>query len=441
MNRHSHGAEPAPRSDGVPARPGDGPGPVGRKSGSRDSSGEVGSLREHVDRSPRATAVLDGETYVIRYVNDAFRRLSGIDAPLLGRPIAAVLPSSSAPGIATLLRQVHDTGEALTEVAVEGDVVTEPLPLEPAVACLRVTIWPVPENHLRQRHLVLQLRDATDEMRAEHYRTELVEQLREINKRLLLATLREEELRRQAQAANESKSAFLATMSHELRTPLTAVIGYEELLASGITGPITDAQGAQLGRIKRSAGHLLSLIDEVLTYARVEAHREVVTREPVTVAQLVDAATTLITPLAEAKGLAFAVHAPERPLTLSTDPLKARQILVNLLGNAVKFTARGEIALAVREDGEAVIFQVRDTGIGIAPEHLDRIFDPFWQVQQKPTRTVGGTGLGLSVAHRLARLLGGDVTAESTVGEGSTFTLRLPRDGLVAERKDGASGT
>jgi signal transduction histidine kinase len=231
---------------------------------------------------------------------------------------------------------------------------------------------------------------------------------------------------REAEEASRTKSEFLATMSHELRTPLTAIIGYQALLADGITGPVTDAQRQQLRRIKVSATHLLGLIDEVLTFSRIEAAREMPRLERVDAGDVVRRAAEMIEPLAAEKSLALTVTAPPAPLVLHTDASKLRQILVNLLSNAVKFTERGEIALALRADGTHAVFEVRDTGVGIAPEHLERIFDPFWQVERQPTRKAGGTGLGLSVTRRLADLLGGDVTVESTPGAGSTFRVRLP---------------
>jgi signal transduction histidine kinase/CHASE3 domain sensor protein len=232
------------------------------------------------------------------------------------------------------------------------------------------------------------------------------------------------QLYRSALAASEAKSAFLATMSHELRTPLNAIIGYQSLLKEGIDGPLNDSQLNQLKRIRASADHLLALIDEVLTFSRVEAGKEVVQREEVSLRSIVDEALTMITPLAEVKGLALRVEGDD--VGLYTDGGKVRQILLNLLSNAIKFTDSGEVVIRSQSDAEKVMVSVTDTGIGIAPENLERIFDPFWQVEQRSTRKVGGTGLGLSVSRTLARLIGGDIRAESELGKGSTFTLTLP---------------
>ena len=215
-------------------------------------------------------------------------------------------------------------------------------------------------------------------------------------------------------------------MSHELRTPLSAIIGYEELLFDGITGPVNEGQRTQLARIKASATHLLSLIDEVLTLSRVEAGREIAHPERVQVFAALHEASIIVEPLALDKNLQLRVQPVPRDLEVWADPMKLRQILLNLLTNAIKFTDAGSVTLESRRIDDCVEIDVRDTGIGIAPANQDRIFDTFWQVEQKSTRKVGGAGLGLSVSRRLAHLMRGDLTVQSTLGQGSTFTLRLP---------------
>jgi len=232
--------------------------------------------------------------------------------------------------------------------------------------------------------------------------------------------------RGEAESANGAKSDFLAVMSHELRTPLSAIMGYQELLADGITGPINEQQAQQLGRIKASARHLLSLIDEILTFTRIDAGREEITLELVSLASLLDPAAEIVEPLARARNLHIEVMLPSNPVFVETDPVKVRQMIVNLLSNAVKFTDTGRIILTGDQKGDQLVISVQDTGIGISPEHFDRIFEPFWQVEQKATRRAGGTGLGLTVTKRLALLLGGDVSVTSTPGEGATFTICLP---------------
>ncbi len=232
--------------------------------------------------------------------------------------------------------------------------------------------------------------------------------------------------RQQAESANEAKSAFLAVMSHELRTPLSAILGYAELLADGITGPITESQQEQLGRVKTCAGHLLGLIDEILSFARLEAEREEVRLDIVELAAMTRVAAALVEPLAREKCLAYHVDLPVESITIETDPGKVGQILVHLLGNAVKFTREGHVKLEVSRHGEWLHFAVSDTGIGIEPQHRERIFERFWQAEHPVTRAATGTGIGLTVAQRLAQLLGGTIDVESVVGTGSTFTLRLP---------------
>jgi PAS domain S-box-containing protein len=232
------------------------------------------------------------------------------------------------------------------------------------------------------------------------------------------------QLYRTALAASEAKSAFLATMSHELRTPLNAIIGYQSLLKEGIDGPLNPSQLGQLSRIRTSADHLLGLIDEILTFSRVEAAKEVVRLQDEDLRALVEETVTMVRPLAEHKGLTLVAEYPDG--SLMTDGGKLRQILLNLLSNAVKFTDKGQVTLRGRRDGNGAEFYISDTGIGIAPENLQRIFEPFWQVEQSSTRRAGGTGLGLTVSRSLARLLGGDISVESTPAVGSTFTVTLP---------------
>jgi len=250
----------------------------------------------------------------------------------------------------------------------------------------------------------------------------------------------EKAARLHAEEANTAKSDFLAVMSHELRTPLNAVIGYAELLDLGVAGTLSPEQRQQVGRIVASSRHLLGLVSEILDLAKVDAGRLSVERVPTSVAEIVDAAIVLAQPQAEARGLTLVVpsHLP-RDVQFTGDRERTLQILVNLLSNAVKFTEPGGTVRLDVVQGEQppdskhliaaphwMALRVTDTGIGIHPDNIERIFSPFVQGDRGHTRRTDGTGLGLTISRRLARLMHGDVVVESVLGNGSTFTLWLP---------------
>jgi len=241
----------------------------------------------------------------------------------------------------------------------------------------------------------------------------------------------EREAREAAEQANRSKARFVATISHELRTPMNAILGYTQLVADGIDGPGGAIQRAHLGRVRASGQHLLGLIEDLLGFARVEAGEEVVHAETVLLGDIAEQSLELVGPLAELKGLRIRVERPAEPVELHTDLRKLRQILVNVLANAVKFSDTGDVVLRLRLEGHAaaarVRFEVTDSGRGIAPAEHERIFEPFWRGDPSARHSAGSTGLGLSVARQLARLLGGDlIVARSAVGQDSTFVADLP---------------
>jgi signal transduction histidine kinase len=236
------------------------------------------------------------------------------------------------------------------------------------------------------------------------------------------------QLLEQARDADRAKGRFLATMSHELRTPLTALAGYEELLADSVLGPLSDAQREVLERMHYVTDHLAAVIEDVLAYTNLETGAEIVRPTDFLAADLLSAAAAVVTPLAEEKELAIVCESAAQPIRMTTDIDKARQILVNLAGNAIKFTERGEVRLSVVPAGEEVRFAVADTGMGIAAQDIQHLFRAFTQLDSGLTRRHGGTGLGLYISERLARLLRGRIEVESTPGAGSVFTLVLPRE-------------
>ncbi len=239
-----------------------------------------------------------------------------------------------------------------------------------------------------------------------------------------------------AQEANAAKASFLATMSHELRTPLTALTGYGELLSDGILGDLTRSQHDVVERMRSVTHHLSVMIDEILAFSSLEAGREVVRATEASSADILDAAAAVIEPLARQKGIVFEVPRPEADApTVVTDVDKVRQILVNLAGNAVKFTDRGGVRMSLTWGDDLVHYSVLDTGPGIAPADRERIFQPFTQLDTSLTRRHGGTGLGLYISRRLAELVGGRVAVLSTPGAGSTFTLTIPL--AIPPRADG----
>jgi signal transduction histidine kinase len=251
--------------------------------------------------------------------------------------------------------------------------------------------------------------------------------LRAISDYAALALWKSELLDR-SQAADRAKSRFLATVSHELRTPLTALAGYEELLADQVLGPLSESQLDVLERMRSVTQHLAAVIEEVLSFSSLDEGRETVRPTDFLAADLVRAASAVVEPLARQKQLEFSVTVPSAPIRVTSDVDKIRQILVNLAGNAVKFTETGRIEIELLRQNGDVRFAVRDTGIGIAQRDIERLFKPFAQLDTGLTRRHGGTGLGLYISRGLAELLGGRIEVDSEQGKGSTFTLVLPAD-------------
>jgi PAS domain S-box-containing protein len=281
--------------------------------------------------------------------------------------------------------------------------------------------------------IVSVLHDRTKEVENERLYEELKRFSRELEDRVREATrdLEERNVRLQWQSqelekAYRLKSEFLANMSHELRTPINALIGYAALMLDRIYGDLTAKQEEGLHRIQVSSQHLLALINDILDLAKIEAGKMPIHLERVSLNDVVQEVAVQMDPIVKRKGLEFNVQLPAPSVYMETDRTKVKQIVLNLISNAVKFTARGSVSISTRVNGQEVRIAVSDTGIGIRPQDLEVIFEEFRQVDQSRTREYGGTGLGLSITRKLIALLGGDIAVASQYGRGSTFTVILP---------------
>ncbi len=433
------------------------PGPTPRDDPSsepwRPRNAEFAALLQH---APIAMAVVTGEAHTLVAANEAFLALSARSAdasgpPLLGTPAARAFVDAIRPALAAVLNGVRASGRPGRTVLVD--------PAFPDTwACTAwPAAWPAPSRTATTRRrapgnrwfadlpgddggtssetsaaaivVAVDAAPAPARPRIEH---------RDVTERVLLNALREEDradvadaARAVAEASNAARAQFLAATSHELRTPLQAIGGYADLLEMGFRGPVTEGQRDALGRIQAAMQHLLGLTTTLLDHAQIEAGRLEYDIGDVPVAAALRDAAALVAPQAGAKGVGVVVAAREAGLAVRADAGKLRQILVNLLANAVKFTAAGGTVTASGAAADAATARVHltvvDTGCGIAADQLATVFDPYVQVGRRMTTRDAGVGLGLAISRDLARGMAGDLTAASAVGVGSAFTVTLPQ--------------
>lgn len=347
------------------------------------------------------------------YWNPAMERITGVRAEaLLGREITTAFPPIREPGGLARYRATL-AGESVATREIE-----HVSPTTGQVGYFDSLFSPIRDDDGRTIGGMAVVRDVTERVLAERAAAARTSELMAL----------ERHARELAEIANRTKADFLAVMSHELRTPLNAISGYTELLLMGVRGPLTPQQREDLTRIQRSQHHLLSLINDVLNFAKLEAGRVEYHLCEVNVGELLDSIEPLVRPQLLERGLEFSpCDASAAPAALA-DMEKLRQILLNLLSNAVKFTpSGGRISIDCSEDEASVRIAVADTGVGIAADKLDDIFEPFVQLQRGLTSQHEGTGLGLAISRDLARGMGGELVVRSGIGTGSTFTLTLPR--------------
>jgi signal transduction histidine kinase len=368
-------------------------------------------------QAPAFLAVLRGENHVFELVNDAYLQLVG-HREVLNRPIREALPEVEDQGFVQLLDRVLSTGERYVgrEVAVSL-ARSAGGPLEERF--VDFVYLPLLEAGGRRSGIITHGTDVTESVLARQ-RIELLLAESEA------ARADAERARAEAETANRAKADFLASMSHELRTPLNAIGGYVDILEMGVHGPLTAQQEESLTRVGVNQRHLLTLIEDILSFAKLEAGQVEFELEPLDASALLASVEPLVSPLAEVKGIRLTVSA-DACHRLMGDEERVRQILLNLVGNAVKYTPDGgSVDLSCDAAPPWVHIRVRDDGPGIPRDKQQKIFEPFMQVGRQLSSPQEGVGLGLAISRDLARAMGGELTVDSTPHRGSTFTLRLP---------------
>lgn len=378
-----------------------------------------------IQAAPEAVIVVDATARVRIWSPGATALFGWTEREVIGQPLP-IVPQESAEKFDKLRRRVF-SGEGVT--GVEGvaqrkdgsrvDVSVSSAPIRNADGDIDEAmsfVEDISERREREREL-------------EAYRTRLEQLVEERTSELSETNARLAE-------ASQAKSTFLASMSHELRTPLNSIMGFSELLRQGVPGAVNEEQQRQLEIVISAAGGLLELINGILDISRVESGQESATFQPCEVREIVDSVVDILSPLADSAGIELRVDVPEPAEPLCTDAVKVRQVLLNLVANAIKYTPEGTVSLRILLLEDTIRFEVADTGPGIAPELLPLVMQDFYRALHPDPSRSPGTGLGLAISRRLATMLDGRLEAASELGEGSLFTLVIPREHECTERAE-----
>jgi signal transduction histidine kinase len=407
--------------------------PAGRAVAGHGALSVQAALHRCVEQGPLPFAITRGPTHALVYANSAFWRLAGLsDEGGIALPIANVFKGTTKKALTTIMDRAFQGALERVDSRIDGEGDNK--------HGWKCAVWSVVTPDGKPEGLGIELRQAQHPDGALDLQRQVAEQmllgaLRERgfaedaeraseNRRVLL--VQAEGARAEANAANLAKVSFLANMSHDLRTPLNAILGYADLLEVQVHGGLTPEQENDVARIKRSARYLTSLINDILNFAKIEAGTLDLKITAVSVAAMISWLEEVLHPQLAAKGLTFARS--ECIGFVNADAEKLQQILLNLTTNAMKFTPMGGITVRCKNTESMVCIDIVDTGTGIPERELERIFEPFIQVNRSLTQTSNeGVGLGLAISRQLARAMSGDITVRSTLDHGSAFSLALPR--------------
>lgn len=340
------------------------------------------------------------------------------DAVLVDEPAIAA-------SLEPVVQLLQDSGQMIPCI-----LVAEALEAEQAIELLKLGIT---DCVLKSRLLRLPtvLARSLHELQQHRQQEAALAQVHQLEQALRDCTQQLAQEKSSSEAASRAKGEFLATISHELRTPLTGILGFSDLLSKQLFGPLNEKQQQYIDSIATCGQHLLELINDLLDLSKIEAGKEELTLEPLLIDEICQACMSLVQERAQQRGLQLFTEVATDIVTCTADQRRLKQILFNLLSNAVKFTETGWVKLQVTQTQDEILFSVIDTGIGIAEEHQSLLFEPFQQIDSGLDRMYEGTGLGLALSRRLARLHGGDITLRSQLGHGSCFTVQLPLKGMA----------